>query len=404
MKRFGFFLLLLSFFLFYTADVSAKIAIVGFDSGGPDEFAFTSDVALPAGTVIYFTEDHYDVPTSTFGTVEGMISYVAPAGGLPAGRVVIITELSNPSNRFTTDDGGTTTNVAGNWSLSGTEEEIYAFTASNPAAPESSVTLVYCWFLLEGTVGVGSDRDPRNDGITVEVLQDWNNQMAGAEYRRARNLPTTLTDILDANNWAFNESSYAVSSTDFTGSFVLEPALPVTLTSFTVSHNGKNGALLNWKTVEESQNEGFEIERSDDERAWTNIGFVDGHGESDQIRTYDFIDENLTGATYFYRLRQMDYGGAFTYSPIVGITLETAITGSIEVFPNPVFNEMNVRLPLSDGEEGVLKLLNTVGAEVYRQTVTGQSVELTIPQITPGMYILRVDAGKQVYSRKVILR
>lgn len=403
MKRFTSFFFLLTFFLLYSGDVSAKIAIVGYDSGGADEFAFTSDVDIAAGTVIYFSEDEYDVPTSRFLTVEGLISYTAPAGGLPAGRVVIITELSSPSNRFSTDDGGTTVSVAGNWSLSSTDEEIFAFTASNPAAPETSVTLVYCWFLLNGSVGVGSNLDPRNDGITVEIVQDWNNQLTGTEYRRDRSLPTTINDILDINNWIFNITSYNVSSTDFTGAFTLEAGLPVTLTSLTASPSGKNSASLNWQTATESQNEGFEIERSEDARNWETIGFVAGHGDSDQTRVYEFSDEGLTGSSYFYRLRQVDYGGEATYSSIVEVTLE-GTAADILVFPVPASEEINVSIPLSGGESGELELANAAGQTVYRQSFTSRNIRLVTLQHKPGMYVLRVDTGEHVYYRKVMLR
>jgi len=300
------------FFLFIFLNINstnAKIAILGSDSSGADEFNFVSDELISAGTVIYFSEDEYDAANDQFLTDEGLISYVVPAGGLPAGRVVVITEVS--SNTFTADDGGTVTSVSGNYGLSSSQEEITAFSASNPASPHNSITAVFCWFILDGTAGVGSNEDPSLD-FSVPVIQNWNSQIDRAQYIRDRSLPTTLTDIQNATNWSFGAPTATMNSTDFTGTFVLDLALPVELSNFKANRKEQSIQLL-WETQSEINNQGFEIQRSTN-NAWHKIDFINGNGNSTHRNSYSSIDKSPIEGINYYRLKQLDFDGKFEYS------------------------------------------------------------------------------------------
>jgi hypothetical protein len=85
--------------------------------------------------------------------------------------------------------------------------------------------------------------------------------------------------------------------------------LPVELSNFI----GEKNYLL-WTTQSETQNKGWEVERSIDGKAWTNIGFVEGFGNSSQKLDYHF--ELKEFGKYYYRIKQIDFDGHFEYSPI----------------------------------------------------------------------------------------
>ena len=105
-------------------------------------------------------------------------------------------------------------------------------------------------------------------------------------------------------------------------------ALPVEMASFTSLINGRNVTLI-WSTVSELNNSGFEIERSESENVWRNIGFVNGKGNSTVTCSYSFQDNNLSTGRFNYRLKQIDFNGNFEYfyliSDVIMIFLQTVM-------------------------------------------------------------------------------
>ena len=116
---------------------------------------------------------------------------------------------------------------------------------------------------------------------------------------------------------------------------------PVELTSFTAAQQGE-GIALNWVTAKEINNHGFHIQRRslhDAEDAWNNVGFVEGTGTTTSERHYLFVDISMPGdGTYQYRLKQQDFDGTVTYSPVavVDYQLRPFEFALRQNYPNPV--------------------------------------------------------------------
>jgi hypothetical protein len=108
--------------------------------------------------------------------------------------------------------------------------------------------------------------------------------------------------------------------------------LPIELLEFTAAPDGKN-VITQWVTATETNNDYFLVERSIDGAVFETVGRVDGAGNSTQLLTYTFVDENAVAGTSYYRLRQVDFNGSFSLSPIVAVNLIPETTAS--VYPNP---------------------------------------------------------------------
>jgi len=141
------------------------------------------------------------------------------------------------------------------------------------------------------------------------------------------------------------------------------PPLPVELITFE-GNKTREGIELNWSTASELNNEGFEVEKSTDGKNWTQIGFVKGNGTTSTFNNYSFLDIEKTFANAFYRLRQVDYDGAFEYSDVISIEFEEDREVIVNIYPNPVANKLTV-----EGFTGKIVIRNSLGQEVKSQRI-----------------------------------
>ncbi|WP_201981576.1 T9SS type A sorting domain-containing protein [Hymenobacter rubidus] len=154
---------------------------------------------------------------------------------------------------------------------------------------------------------------------------------------------------LGSSAWAATGSPQAAAVSGATRSFSFATAalgrltlstasanpLPVELVRFTAEPQGAD-ALLRWATASEKNNDRFEVEASADGRTFRRIGLVPGHGSSAQPHDYQLVDPAIARygtSLVYYRLRQVDTDGTFSYSPVRTV----AVSGKPELalFPNP---------------------------------------------------------------------
>lgn len=95
-------------------------------------------------------------------------------------------------------------------------------------------------------------------------------------------------------------------------------ALSVDLKEFLGELNG-NKVELTWTTLSEFDNDYFIIERTGNDQIFKQIGLIDGHGNSTIEQNYNFSNELFTDGIYYYRLRQVDFDGAYEYSNVVSL-------------------------------------------------------------------------------------
>jgi Concanavalin A-like lectin/glucanases superfamily/FG-GAP repeat/Secretion system C-terminal sorting domain len=186
---------------------------------------------------------------------------------------------------------------------------------------------------------------------------------------------------------------------EFSVASVTSP-LPITLLGFAGERvNGGTGerteeVRLEWSTGSEINNKGFEVEMSEDGLAYTMIAFVEGKGNSTTIQSYSHI--TLQPNDGYYRLKQVDFDGTFSYSPVVFVE---GLAGKVVVYPNPNNGTFTVSVG-KDKLDSPARLLNAVGKEVWRGVQT--DVKTNLPA---GIYFLHTTvAGKTKITKVVIER
>jgi hypothetical protein len=185
--------------------------------------------------------------------------------------------------------------------------------------------------------------------------------------------------------------------------------IPVELTSFTANVVDEN-VVLSWATATETNNQGFEIERSVDGLSFINIGYVPGFGTTTEPNSYSYTDQSVTSGKYYYRLKQIDFDGSFTYSGVVEADVSLPAEFSLEQnYPNPFNPATTIEFSLPADAQVKISVYNLVGekvAEVVNKDFAAGNhrIEFNASQLTSGVYLYKLDAvditGKNYYSIK----
>ena len=77
------------------------------------------------------------------------------------------------------------------------------------------------------------------------------------------------------------------------------------------------GLMLTWQTSAEDNNQTFILEKSDDGSSFSNIGNVKGNGTTKEKKAYNYLDVQAKGKKIFYRLKQVDFDGTYSYSEVL---------------------------------------------------------------------------------------
>jgi hypothetical protein len=241
--------------------------------------------------------------------------------------------------------------------------------------------------------------DPPTDGIDDEstltlayrtdYAQDWT-EWAGVVQDQDDNTLTAISVNLDDSQWI-------IASTNGSN------PLPVELTSFSANIVAQD-ILLTWSTASESGNYGFEVEQSQDSRAWNGIGFVAGQGTKSTPTNYSFTVTKISGGTHFFRLKQIDQDGTLEYSGEtevnVGVPAQFEL---LQNYPNPFNPSTRIRYRLPQASHVSLIIYDLTGREIRRlldesKPAGEHSIEWNGKSdggrsVAGGLYFYKIQAG-----------
>lgn len=198
-----------------------------------------------------------------------------------------------------------------------------------------------------------------------------------------------LTGLTVSQQYFFRVFGSASSASQRTGTYCFcgsvglgSTVLPVTLSQFSVNDNGRN-AELKWSTVSETNNLHFEIEKSIDGISFSKLAIVRGSTNSTSLKNYSYIDKGLAPGTYFYRLKQVDLNGRYTYSKIITVKIKS--DGSLFIFPVPATDQVvieSVKILQADLYNSGGQLIKTIFLKQGKNF-------LQVSQFPPGIYWLK---------------
>ena len=128
--------------------------------------------------------------------------------------------------------------------------------------------------------------------------------------------------------------------------------LPISLVEFKAEAQSPDAVTLTWITASEINNDYFNVERSNDGEAFNSIGSITSYGSNSQLELrYAFIDENPLNGRAYYRLKQTDFDGAFTYGPIR--IIERNNSHESLAYPNPFVDRVTMRYTGEENMQGL---------------------------------------------------
>jgi len=222
----------------------------------------------------------------------------------------------------------------------------------------------------------------------------------------ASSLTSTDIGVSESGSTAVNSSLYLSGSgsqySDFTWAVSSgantkgapnggQNLLPITLTSFTAKFQ-HGDVQLQWSTAMEENNDYFSIERSQDGGHFNEIGQINGAGSSLEHSHYQFTDVNPLSGMAYYRLKQVDLNGDFSYSYIIESTAVRKVA-DFEVFSNDT-HELELHWQANSQNSIQLHIYNLSGQLIYANILeshTGaNSCSLPVYSIPSGLYLVQL--------------
>jgi hypothetical protein len=175
--------------------------------------------------------------------------------------------------------------------------------------------------------------------------------------------------------------------------------LPIELLVFDARAGKNRQSDLNWITAAEKDNDFFTIERSRDGINFSAIGRVEGAGNSTNNVYYTFVDKNPFDGVNYYRLKQTDFNGSYSYSETRTVTFDKPVVDAFKVYPNPAMEQFYIQIEgeVSSDRIYISDKTGKVVREISIDTMSAQDV-VNIPVqrngMAPGVYVITLP-GKQ---------
>ena len=175
--------------------------------------------------------------------------------------------------------------------------------------------------------------------------------------------------------------------------------LPIDLLNFNAVQNNSS-IVLNWTTATEENNDYFTVEKSSNGIDFNVLGNVSGAGNSNDITEYSDIDYFPLDGINYYRLKQTDFDGKYSYSNIVSVDYNLG-NSSIKIIPNPATD--NIMVEGLESEFSEIHIFNIIGndlsSEVYLKRESDNVIRIDLSKLSRGIYIIKTKSSITKFTK-----
>lgn len=232
--------------------------------------------------------------------------------------------------------------------------------------------------------------------ITKWDATDWGNDVGIA----------TTTSGAPAAGSVTTTSPYTTFSPFSFASPIGNNALPVELVYF----RGKlfaEGVVLEWQTASELNNDFFEVEVSTDGENYNTLAIIAGQGTSTTLTNYDYVDRYPSTGLNYYRLRQVDFNGDFTYSNIISIMNDAPARLYFSAYPQPATTHLTLQLMGIDDTSIMNLVIYNINGKVVKSISIDPKTKLLPIDLTPftnGLYLVRLNQAEQAFHGRLLIQ
>ncbi len=198
---------------------------------------------------------------------------------------------------------------------------------------------------------------------------------------------------------AFASAATGAAPQGFIGGAALI-TLPVKFVSFSLTRKGSD-VLVQWATSEEVNAYRYEVERSFDARAWQTVAYLSAAGNSRSLNQYAYTDKNIGSRSAYYRVKQVDGNGNFSFTTVQVIKAET-LNGDIKVAAAP--NKLVLDFPQEIKNGVSVRLISLNGQVIKEQRIERAHGQVILSTSARGNYFVSVSNGQDIsMTRQVVL-
>ncbi|MEP6683537.1 MAG: alpha-amylase family glycosyl hydrolase [Parafilimonas sp.] len=190
----------------------------------------------------------------------------------------------------------------------------------------------------------------------------------------------------------------------YTNKDVKGKVLAVNWLSFTAQKTGVHTVTLKWSTQSETNNDRFEVERSNDGVSFTKIASINA-SQTSGTQHYSFPDNNPLNGISYYRIKQVDKDGSYQYSSIQKINLADVVK-RWNIYPNPAKNKATV-YALSNYTRADISVADLRGKIVYHVSMNNvnanQQINIPVQQLAKGIYVIKISTEQNTDTQKLLV-
>ncbi len=297
----------------------------------------------------------------------------------------------------------------------------------NSSGSASDFDINLCDYVNDaGTCSGGTEYTTRVIDYSWNIVSTCNNAIITIYWDASKELPmfdranmciahytggtwSKLPTIGSATNFSgtvYYFSDVTTSFSKFAGEKSNGP-LPIELLSFKANCD-KNKVNIEWSTATETGNDYFTIERSRELNNWNPLAEVDGAGDSYNVINYLYTDENPYTDINYYRLKQTDFDGKYSYSGPVSANCYVN-SNNLEI-NEIIFSNDNLIITLNSDKGGLhhFNLYDYNGKMIVNENITTEAgnnvLTYNIPSLSDGVYILTIYNNSKSVTKKILVQ
>ena len=173
--------------------------------------------------------------------------------------------------------------------------------------------------------------------------------------------------------------------------------LPVKFIGFTLTRKN-NDVLVQWSTSEELNADRYELERSFDGANWNMVALIAAAGTTSSVQNYSYNDRNAGSRSVYYRIRQVDVDGQFTYTPVKSV--RSGVASDVQIAA--VNGKLLLQFPTEVKGAVELRFVNLNGQVIARQSLNNPNGQVVVNTNLTGNYVVALGNGADFQAARQV--